>query len=455
MFCIRFSRTGHFDFATQLNKLTVLRVKKILSTDIVKVSSLSALATLIKMMTGMVSSKVVAMAIGPVGVALLGQLNNFSTMVLGISNGGINAGITKFTAETAQSPRRYNIFLGTGFWITLVLSVVTGISLIVGAGYFSRIILKSSEYNYVFYVFGGTVILYAMNALLISVMNGFREFRKFTIANIVASFAGLAFAVVLAKLYKIPGALIGLISYQSVVFFITLWLVSSAPWFKWRLFTRIFSKSAAKKLSHFSLMAIVSALLMPAAQLIVRDYLSTHAQAGHAGLHEAGLWEAVNKISVMYLMVVTTSLGVYYLPKLTELKTDGALQREVFTVYKLLLPFLLLSTLFIFVAKPLIIQILYSSEFMDMEKFFIWQLPGDIFKMSGWVLGYIMIARSMTKQYIFFEFVSAGAQVGFSILCINRFGSIGGSMGYTLGHLLYLILMLILFRKVLFIRHPR
>jgi PST family polysaccharide transporter len=98
-----------------------------LSTDIVKVSSLSALSTIIKMMTGMVSMKVVAIAIGPVGVALLGQLNNFSTMVLGISNGGINAGITKFTAEYSQSPRRYTLFLGTGFWITLVLSVVTGI----------------------------------------------------------------------------------------------------------------------------------------------------------------------------------------------------------------------------------------------------------------------------------------------------------------------------------------
>ena len=430
--------------------MILLRVKKIFSTDIVKVSSLSALATVIKMLTGMVSTKVVAVAIGPVGVALLGQLNNFSTMVLGLSNGGINTGITKFTAEYSQSPRRYNIFLGTGFWITLVLSVITGLVLVLGAGFFARTILKDAQYAFVFHVFGATVILYALNALLISVMNGFREFKKFVTSNIIASITGLIFAVVLAKLYDIPGALIGLVTYQSVVFFVTLLLVSKAPWFQWRIFTRQFSRSAARKLSHFSLMAIVSALLMPAAQLLVRDYIGTHTLAGDAGLRQAGLWEAVNKISIMYLMVVTTSLGVYYLPRLTELKSDFELRQEVFKVYKLLIPFLLLASIFIFIAKPLIIQILYSSEFMEMEKFFLWQLPGDLFKMCGWVLGYIMIARSMTRTYVIMEFISAGAQVGFSMFFIDQFGSIGGSIGYAAGHLLYLVIMLTIFRKVLF-----
>jgi PST family polysaccharide transporter len=88
---------------------------------------------------------------------------------------------------------------------------------------------------------------------------------------------------------------------------------------------------------------------------------------------------------------------------------------------------------------------------MDMEKFFIWQLPGDIFKMSGWVLGYIMIARSMTRSYVIMEFISAGAQIGFSILFINLFGSVGGSIGYSAGHLLYFLIMFIIFRKIFFL----
>lgn len=431
----------------------MISVKKILSTDIVKVSSLNAIATVVKMLAGLVSVKVVAAIIGPPGIALLGQLNNFTTMVLGISNGGINAGMTKFTAEYSHSPRRYNIFLGTGFWITLVLSLVTGLVLIIGAGYFSRTILNSDEYRNVFYAFGVTVSLYALNALLISVMNGFREFKKYVIANIIASVTGLLFAIILAILFGILGALIGVVTYQSVVFFITLVLVARSPWFRWREFTKFFSKSAAIKLSHFSLMAIAAAILMPAAQLIVRNYITDHPLPGEVGLHEAGLWEAVNKISIMYLLVVTTSLSVYFLPRLTELKTKAALQKEIFTVYKLLVPFLLVATLGIYFSRYLLIHLLYTDEFLPMDKFFLYQLPGDIFKMTGWVLGYVMIAKSMTKAYVFFEFVSAGAQVLFCILAINAWGSIGGSIGYSAGHLLYLIMMILLFHKTLFYKN--
>ncbi len=414
----------------------MISVRKILS-------FLNGVATVIKMLAGLVSVKVVAAAIGPTGIALLGQLNSFSTIILGVSNGGINAGITKYTAEYADSPRKYQLFLGTSFWITIFLSVLTGLILILFAGYFSETILQSKEYKPVFYAFGCTVSLYALNALLISVMNGFREFRKYVLANIIASILGLIFAVVLARLYGTMGALIGVVTYQSVVFFITVALVWNAPWFTFTAITKVFSKTVAKKLGGYSLMALVSAILMPASQIYIRDYISQT-----NGLAEAGLWESVNKISIMYLMVVTTSLSVYFLPKLTELKTNLALQKEIFQVYKLLLPFLLISTI-----RFLLIKILYTPEFLAMDKFFIYQLPGDIFKMAGWVLGYVMIAKSMTKTYIFFEFVSAGAQVLFCTWAIQQFGSIGGAIGYSAGHLLYFLCMVFLFRKILFSQH--
>lgn len=425
------------------------RVKKIFSADLVKVSFLNAIATFIKMLTGLVSNKIVA-GIGADAIALLGQLNNLSTILLGISTGGINAGVTKYTAEHSGSPEKYNKFIGTGFWITIVLSVITGLVLIIGANFFSHTILHSNEYQLVFYVFGFTIVLYALNMLLISIMNGFKEFKKYVIANITASIVGLIFAVVLATLYNTIGALIGFVTYQSVVFFITLALVHRAPWFNWRVFTHQFSKSAALKLGNYSLMALVSAIVMPAAQMIVRNYITNHTLPGDAGLQEAGYWEGVNKLSTMYLLVVTTSLSVYYLPRLTELKTDYDLRKEVFSVYKLVIPFLILASIIIFAGRYLLIELLFTPEFRPMDKFFLYQLPGDLFKMSGWVLGYIMIARSMTRTYVTMELVSSSAQVLFSILFINLFGSIGGSIGYACGHLLYLLIMIVIFRKMFF-----
>jgi PST family polysaccharide transporter len=123
--------------------------------------------------------------------------------VLSISNGGINAGITKYTSEYSDSEKDYILYLGTGFWITVSLSVITSLVLFIGAGYFSVNILHDIQYKSIFYILGGTILLYALNALLTAVINGFKEYKKFVIANITGSLVGMLFAVILSVRYGI------------------------------------------------------------------------------------------------------------------------------------------------------------------------------------------------------------------------------------------------------------
>ena len=104
--------------------------------------------------------------------------------------------MTKYVAQYGNSKRMYSIFLSTGFWITFVLSVVCGLVLIFGANYFALKTLKDTQYTPVFYVFGATIIFYALNELLLSVINGFREFKKYVTVNIAGSVVGLIFTVV-------------------------------------------------------------------------------------------------------------------------------------------------------------------------------------------------------------------------------------------------------------------
>ncbi len=107
---------------------------------------------------------------------------------------------------------------------------------------------------------------------------------------------GLLFTIVLALNFGIYGALISAVTYQSVVFILTLLLVLNTKWFKLKEITRKFSKAAAIKLGHYSLMALVTAIVMPASQLIVRGYISRH-----ISIDDAGLWEGINRVSNMYL----------------------------------------------------------------------------------------------------------------------------------------------------------
>jgi O-antigen/teichoic acid export membrane protein len=426
--------------------IVIAKIKKIISQDLVKVSFLNGVSTLIRMLTGFISVKVVAVRLGVGDIALLGQLTNFSAMLLVISTGGIAAGMTKYVAQYSDSEKKYSLFLRTGVQITLALSLICGLVLMIGSGYFSRTILKSNDFKYVFIVFGITIVLYALNMMLISIINGFREFKKYVIVNIAGSIIGLLFTIILSFAFDIYGALIAAVTYQSVVFVVTFTIVSKSRWFAWSKFIGKFSKTAAIKLGHYSMMALVSALSVPMSQLLVRSYITTETKS----LDNAGLWEGINRISAMYLMVITTSLSVYYLPKLAQLKTKTEIRNEIFNVYKLVVPFLIFLSLSIFVCRHLIINILFAEKFSGMENLFAFQLMGDFFKITSWILAYQLIAKAMTKTFIVTEVLFSLSFVLFSVFFVNHYGNIGATIAYALNYFLYLVLMIILFRKTLF-----
>src|SRR5262249_30504733 len=150
------------------------------------------------------------------------------------------------------------------------------------------------------------------------------------------------------------------------------------------------------------------------------------------------------------LMVITTSLSVYYLPRLAEIRSKLELRKEISDVYRLVIPLLIAATIVIYLMRHFIIQLLFTAEFAGMQDLFGFQLIGDIFKMAGWILGYLMIAKAMTKTYITMEFVSYTGQVVFSCGFVALYGTVGATIGYAVGNIVYFLIMVIIFRKILF-----
>ncbi len=191
-------------------------------------------------------------------------------------------------------------------------------------------------------------------------------------------------------------------------------------------------------------MALASAVAGPTSQLILRSYLTNK-----TSLSEAGLWEAINRMSGMYLMVIETSLAVYYLPKLARIHDEAELRNEIINGYKLIIPPLLIVIFLIFVSKNFIIHILFNDKFQGMENLFAFQLTGDFFKICSWLLAYQMIAKSMTRVFITTEIFFSLTFVALGLIFIPLYGNVGAAIGYALNYLLYFAAMLVIFRKIL------
>jgi len=403
---------------------------------LIKTSVLSAISTIIRVIAGFISVKIVAVYIGPSGLALMGQMQNFINMMSSIASAGVNSGVVKYTAEHYKDEQIKQKIWSSALKISLVLIVPIAIAIIFLADFISMKLLNTTEYSSIFIVFAITVVFFVLNGLLTSILNGQKEIKKLTLLNIVGSLFGLAITVFLVMNYQLYGALIAGIISQSIVFVVTLGFVLKSNWFKLSMFFGKLDKEYRNKLLKYSAMSLVSATMIPLSHMYIRNYIGTN-----IGWDEAGYWQAIWRISETYLMLITTTLGVYYLPKLSSIQDKEELKRELLYGYKIIMPIVIFMALGIYLLREFIIQILFTKDFSPMAELFFYQLIGDIVKIASWLLGYIMVAKAMIKLFVTSEIFFVLSFVGLSVLFINIYGLIGVTIAFMVNYLIYMIFL--------------
>ena len=179
-------------------------------------------------------------------------------------------------------------------------------------------------------------------------------------------------------------------------------------------------------------MALISAITGPLAQYAIRTYLAkTH------GVDSAGLWEAVNRLSGMYLLIVISPLTVYYLPRFSEIRAANELKREIKLGYLIILPCSILSAFLIYFYRIELTVLLFSEKFVSMNVLMGWQCVGDVLKIGSWLLGFLMLARGLYKPFIATELIFATTSVILSILFVRNNGPLGAQMAYALNYAAY------------------
>ena len=252
----------------------------------------------------------------------------------------------------------------------------------------------------------------------------------------------LIFTTLLIVWLGLEGALIALVTNQSVILLIVLWMLRKHPIIKVVNFKQKFDTPEAKKLAGFAAMAIATSLTAPVSHLIIRNYIGET-----LSWMDAGYWQAMWYISTMYLMVVTTTLSVYYLPKLSETTDKAELRKELRQGYKVIMPIVIFLSVTVFMLKDFIILILFTEEFKPMRDLFLWQLVGDVAKVASLLMAYLMHAKAMIKTYISTEFIFSISFVLLSIWFVDQFGLLGMSYSFAVNYAVYLIVVFIVTRR--------
>lgn len=404
--------------------------------NLLQTSVLNGVAVLIKTITLFVLNKILAVYLGPTGYAALGQFQNFIQMVTTFAGSAINTAVIKYTAEYHEDESKQRAIWKTAGSIVFVFSLMFAFLILIFQRQLSLYIFHTLEYQTVFVWFAVFLLFFNFNTLFLAILNGKKEILKLVLANIAGSLFALIVTSILAIKLHLYGALIALSIYQSIAFIVTLFLCYRADWFK---FSSLFGKidlEITKKFSSFIWMALVSAICVPLSQMLIRAYLSQE-----FGLAYAGYWEAMIRLSTVYLMLVTTTLGVYYLPRLSELKMIDEIKKEVYLGYKFLFPLAVAGGVVIFVLRDLIINVLFSPSFAPMQSLFFWQMMGDALKIGSWILAYLMLSKAMTKLYISTEIIFTLSLIALTYVCTQLFGFEGVSIAHLINYGMYWVVI--------------
>lgn len=419
--------------------------KKITAKELFKVFSLNGLSVILKVIIGFISSKIIAVYVGPAGMALVGNFRNFTTIFESVGLLGFQNGIIKYVAENGDDYQKQKRFLST--CVISIASVAVLLSL--GLYFFSDFISDklfgdNSEYENVIVITSLCVPWYISSLFLINVLNGFGLYRKVILINVLGNILGLFTSIILIIHYKTFGALLSLVISPTLLFVVTVFYLNKITPFLSVSFQN-FDFEIIKKLSQYSLMALFSSVIGSYVYLSIRNNI-----IDNLGIDKAGYWEAMTRISGYCLLFLTTILTVYFLPKLSKSESKEQTRAVFWSYFKGVIPMFILGVTILFFLKDLIVPMLLSEKFQPTTSLFFWQLVGDIFKAISLILGYQFFAKKMTKVFIITESFSLLVLYSSSIYLTSIFDIKGVVMAHAFTYFIYVIVLGTYFRKTIF-----
>lgn len=411
---------------------------------LLKVTALTGILTLVKMAMGFVIAKVVAIYTGPSGMAVLGQVQNLVNVFNGIINAPVSNGIIRYTAEHSESGFEACSpwWKAASRWSMILFASLLPFGILC-APFLSNWLFGSEDLKWIIYLTVAVLPLVALGTLLNSVINGLQNFKLYVVIGMFAVVISGSCMVLLIIYWNIHGALLAAIVQSALIGLVLLLACFRQPWLKLKYWVGKTNRQAMKDISGYIVMAIATAITMPIALVLIRNIL-----VSNVGWSQAGQWQAVWRISEVYLSVCTMALSAYYLPRLSKIKTYDEIKTEIKNTAKIIIPIVSVMAIGIYIFRDLAITILFTEQFRNARDLFLIQLLGDVIKILSWLFAFTMLARNATKWFVATEIIFSVTFVVLSYFFVINYGIQGANIAYLVNYTLYLCFVVLNLKRI-------
>jgi PST family polysaccharide transporter len=391
----------------------------------------------VRVASGLVVLKAIALSLGAAGFAQFAQVQNLVLMLSASAATGLGNGVTRLIAHDRLIGSRdehvqLRRVMATALWFAICVTMPVSLVLLVTAEIVAAWLFGDPTLSSFIRCAAAALPFACLAPIPLAALNGQRESMRCVLAPIFTNLAGSVVTVSLVLALELPGAALAIVASQALALAVNAaFFLSRNPTVKLRSWLT-YDRQVLDNLLGFAVMAVVGGLALQGAQLFIRTSLATD-----LGWDAAGQWQAVVKISEIYLSVITVALTVYYLPRLSGIAHRDdflALLREALM---LLVPSTLTLAAGIWLLREHIVTIALSAEFAPAADVIWLQLIGDVLKILSFPFAMVMWARGMITVYLILELGSSAMYASLAWWWIDASGVAGALAAHAVMYGVY------------------
>ncbi|MGC4040134.1 MAG: oligosaccharide flippase family protein [Flavobacterium sp.] len=405
--------------------------------SIVKATGVFGTMQVFRTLISVVSSKFVAVYLGPVGFGLLSLLTNTVNIIVAITNFEFLTVATREVAlvnnseDDSQLSKTINLLQKMAVFIGVLGAVVSAVF----SKALSMMTFGNPDKQHWFLLLSFYLLVTSFSNARMAILQGVNNIRTLALCNVVVAFITAIGTVIIYYFLRIEGIIWVMLYSGVVMFLVTLYFTRQ---YSVRLNSLGFKEFYADSSPIFKLgfFMAVNLALGQICNLIIKLYL----KGGGASLGILGYYEANNVILVSYLGLIFNAMSFDFYPKLTSVSSDdGKVKQLVNNQIEIALILVTPAIVLLYLAAPFLIQLLYSKEFLDTFLILKLALFSVILKAVIFPLGYIVLAKGDKKLFFQQALVSDLLNLVLSITMYKYYGLLGLGIAYFLNYAIYTV----------------
>lgn len=406
--------------------------------------SWSGANSVLRIALGFFSAKVSAIYLGPAGMALVGEINNFLQLSTGAVANGAQTGVVNLTAERRQSGDRLPQLWATAVWSVLVMSALMALVVLTNASRLSAWLLFDAKYWPVMVVAAFVVVFAVVDTVLVGALNGLKQVKLVATASMASTVVEFAVFVGLTYTFGIWGGLFAITAIYGSKLVVSSWIAFRSQLISPRALFGAFDRQTLREIWRFYPMLLAHSIALPLAMILVRS-----ATVRTFGLEAGGYLQAVWRLSDMYVGVLTTALGFYFMANFSSLATNGERGQMLRRTVLQLLVVAVCCASAIYLLRDVIIAVVLTASFAPIRELLPFQLLGDVFKVVDYPLQMVLVSQRRVGSYIAQAVGGPALYVVLSTLWAPSLGTQAAPAAYAMSYFAVLVGLLFVLRHTL------